>query len=74
MMKDNQVISILDYLKKLRDIGATVIFLHHQPKQPSNQKEKSKTYKVSTTFADSLVFLMVSFLRALKAMIIIKNL
>jgi len=54
MLKDYCVIPALDNLKKLRDSGATVIFLHHQPKYSNNPKEKNKTYKGATAFADSV--------------------
>lgn len=54
MAKDNIVIPVLDDLKKLRENGATIIFLHHQPKQPSNPDENNQAYKGATAFSDSV--------------------
>ena len=52
--KDNVVIPKLDNLKKLRENGATIIFLHHQPKQPNNPDENNQAYKGATAFNDSV--------------------
>lgn len=49
--KDNLMSMFFDALQKLRDKGATIIFLHHQPKQL--QDENNKLYKGSTAFMDS---------------------
>ncbi|WHN18361.1 hypothetical protein QMK11_09555 [Campylobacter jejuni] len=46
------MIKIFDELQRARDNGATIIFLHHQPKQ--NQDENNKAYKGATTFLDSV--------------------
>lgn len=54
MAKDNVVIPKLDNLKKFRENGATIIFLHHQPKQPSNPDENNQAYKGATAFNDSV--------------------
>ncbi|WP_180381386.1 AAA family ATPase [Campylobacter lanienae] len=50
--KDDKITSFLDKLQKLRNLGATIIFLHHQPKQIDD--ENNKTYKGSTAFMDSV--------------------
>lgn len=50
--KDNMMIKFFDELQVLRDSGATIIFLHHQPKQI--QDENNKLYKGATTFLDSV--------------------
>lgn len=50
--KDNMMIKFFDELQILRDNGATIIFLHHQPKQI--QDENNKLYKGATTFLDSI--------------------
>ncbi|QIX86600.1 AAA family ATPase [Campylobacter ureolyticus] len=44
----------LDDLQTLRDYGANVIFLHHQPKQPLNKDENNGLYKGATAFNDSV--------------------
>ena len=50
--KDNMMIKFFDELQILRDSGATIIFLHHQPKQI--QDKNNKLYKGATTFLDSI--------------------
>lgn len=50
--KDFKVMKPLNKLQTLRDKGATVIFLHHQPKQ--KQDENNKTHKGATAFLDSV--------------------
>lgn len=50
--KDVKVMKTLNKLQTLRDNGATVIFLHHQPKQ--KEDENNKTYKGATSFLDSV--------------------
>ena len=50
--KDDKITSFLDKLQKLRNLGATIIFLHHQPKQSDD--ENNKAYKGSTAFMDSV--------------------
>ncbi len=51
---DYKVRPILDDLQTLRDYGANVIFLHHQPKQPLNKDENNGLYKGATAFNDSV--------------------
>lgn len=51
---DYKVRPILDDLQTLRDYGANVIFLHHQPKQPQNKDENNGLYKGATAFIDSV--------------------
>lgn len=46
--KDNMMIKFFDELQVLRDRGATIIFLHHQPKQI--QDENNKLYKGQRLF------------------------
>lgn len=50
---DYKVKPFLDDLQTLRDYGANVIFLHHQPKQPLNKDENNGLYKGATAFNDS---------------------
>ena len=50
--KDNHMVKFFDDLQRIRDKGATIIFLHHQPKQM--QEENNKIYKGSTSFLDSV--------------------
>lgn len=50
--KDYAMVKFFDELQKLRDNGATIIFLHHQPKQI--QDENNKIYKGATAFLDSV--------------------
>ncbi len=50
--KDFKVMKPLNKLQTLRDNGATIIFLHHQPKQ--RQDENNKTHKGATAFLDSV--------------------
>ncbi|EDP1889256.1 hypothetical protein FVL73_02260, partial [Campylobacter jejuni] len=50
--KDFTMIKVFDELQKIRDNGATIIFLHHQPKQKPD--ENNKAYKGATTFLDSV--------------------
>lgn len=49
---DYKVRPVLDNLQTLRDYGANVIFLHHQPKQPLNKDENNGLYKGATAFND----------------------
>ncbi|MCZ6133667.1 AAA family ATPase [Campylobacter ureolyticus] len=49
---DYKVRPILDNFQTLRDYGANVIFLHHQPKQPLNKDENNGLYKGATAFID----------------------
>lgn len=49
---DYKVRPVLDNLQTLRDYGANVIFLHHQPKQPLNKDENNGLYKGATAFID----------------------
>ena len=51
---DYKVKPYLDDLQTLRDYGANVIFLHHQPKQPLNKDENNGLYKGATAFNDSV--------------------
>lgn len=51
---DFRVKPFLDDLQTLRDYGANVIFLHHQPKQPLNKDENNGLYKGATAFNDSV--------------------
>lgn len=51
---DYKVKPFLDDLQTLRDYGANVIFLHHQPKQPLNKDENNGLYKGATAFNDSV--------------------
>ncbi|WP_257936089.1 hypothetical protein [Campylobacter lari] len=46
------MIKVFNELQKIRDNGATIIFLHHQPKQKPD--ENNKVYKGATTFLDSV--------------------
>lgn len=48
--KDNAITSFFAPLQELRNKGATIIFLHHQPKQC---EEDNQIYKGSTAFIDS---------------------
>lgn len=50
--KDFAMVKFFDELQKLRDNGASIIFLHHQPKQ--TQDENNKIYKGATAFLDSV--------------------
>lgn len=50
--KDCAMVKFFDELQRLRDSGATIIFLHHQPKQM--QDENNKIYKGATAFLDSV--------------------
>lgn len=52
LISDSQVMSYLNDLQEMRNKGATIIFLHHQPKQIDG--ENNKAYKGSTAFADSV--------------------
>ena len=54
MAKDSHVIPVMDQLKKIRNRGATIIFLHHQPKQSANPEDNNKSYKGATAFIDSV--------------------
>ncbi|STP07721.1 AAA family ATPase [Helicobacter fennelliae] len=49
---DIKVTRYLQRLQKLRSKGATIIFLHHQPKQYG--EENNKMYKGATAFIDSV--------------------
>lgn len=49
---DVKVTHFLNKLQLLRNKGATIIFLHHQPKQYS--EENNKMYKGATAFIDSV--------------------
>lgn len=49
---DESVMQSLDKLQSLRDKGASVVFLHHQPKQMEG--ENNKAYKGATSFLDSV--------------------
>lgn len=51
---DYKVKPFLDNLQTLRDYGANVMFLHHQPKQPLNKDENNGLYKGATAFIDSV--------------------
>lgn len=51
--KDDDVIPLMDNLQRLRDYGANVIFLHHQPKQSRDKGENDRLYKGATAFEDS---------------------
>ena len=51
---DSVVMPYLNSLKAFRDNGATVIFLHHQPKQSKNPDENNEAYKGATAFIDSV--------------------
>lgn len=51
---DSVVMPYLNNLKAFRDNGATVIFLHHQPKQSKNPDENNEAYKGATAFIDSV--------------------
>lgn len=52
MKDDIKVTRYLNKLQILRDKGATVIFLHHQPKQYG--EDNNKMYKGATAFIDSV--------------------
>lgn len=52
MMKDKDVMPFLQTLQEMRDKGATIIFIHHQPKPQG--EENDKRYKGSTAFLDSV--------------------
>ncbi|OBV30137.1 hypothetical protein BKN38_05275 [Helicobacter sp. CLO-3] len=49
---DIKVTKYLHKMQELRDKGATIIFLHHQPKQYGD--ENNKMYKGATAFIDSV--------------------
>ncbi|MCZ6156736.1 AAA family ATPase [Campylobacter ureolyticus] len=49
---DKEVLAFLSDLQEMRNNGATIIFLHHQPKQVDG--ENNKLYKGSTSFIDSV--------------------
>lgn len=51
---DNVVMPFLNHLKTFRDCGATVLFLHHQPKQSKDPDENNEAYKGATAFIDSV--------------------
>jgi len=48
MNSDKELKPVLDKLKKLREAGATIVFLHHMP------KDSTEVYKGSTSFNDSV--------------------
>ena len=50
MNSDKEIMPVLNSLKKLREAGATVVFLHHAKKDSDGRKE---VYKGSTSFIDS---------------------
>lgn len=50
--KDDKVTMFLHKLQALRNRGATIIFLHHQPKQLDG--ENNKSYKGATAWLDSV--------------------
>lgn len=50
--KDEKVTMFLHKLQALRNRGATIIFLHHQPKQIDG--ENNKSYKGATAWLDSV--------------------
>lgn len=50
--KDEKVTMFLHKLQALRSRGATIIFLHHQPKQVDG--ENNKSYKGATAWLDSV--------------------
>ncbi|WP_169999996.1 AAA family ATPase [Campylobacter sp. RM9328] len=50
MGADKDLQEIFRDFKSLRARGATIIFLHHQPKQPTNKAENTGQYKGATTF------------------------
>lgn len=50
MGADKDLQEIFRDFKSLRARGATIIFLHHQPKQPSNKADNTGQYKGATTF------------------------
>lgn len=52
LSKDIQVTKFLADLQGIRDKGATIIFLHHQPKQGHNKNDEA--YKGATAFMDSV--------------------
>ncbi len=52
MKDDVKVTRFLNKLQLLRNKGATIIFLHHQPKQYG--EENNKMYKGATAFMDSV--------------------
>ncbi len=52
MRDDVKVTRFLNKLQLLRNQGATIIFLHHQPKQYG--EENNKMYKGATAFIDSV--------------------
>ena len=52
MKDDVKVTRFLNKLQLLRNQGATIIFLHHQPKQYG--EENNKMYKGATAFIDSV--------------------
>ena len=51
MNADKDIIPVMNALKKLREAGATVVFLHHAKKDADSKKE---VYKGSTSFIDSV--------------------
>ena len=52
LISDSEVLAFLNDLQQMRNNGATIVFLHHQPKQ--TQGENNKLYKGATAFADSV--------------------
>lgn len=51
MNSDKEIMPIMNAMKKLREAGATIVFLHHAKKDTDAKKE---VYKGSTSFMDSV--------------------
>lgn len=52
LSKDENITKFMSDLQSLRDKGATIIFLHHQPKQGMDKNDEN--YKGATAFMDSV--------------------
>ena len=52
LSKDENITKFMADLQSLRDKGATIIFLHHQPKQGMDKNDEN--YKGATAFMDSV--------------------